>query len=166
MYVCYNCSGVHRGFGVQISFIRSLTMDNINLKQQKFLKLGGNKRFKEFMKAYNLNSDPTKYKTKAAEFYRYLLKSLVEGTDCNIKRPEIEEGRKIVPGFDTHHLISKKKNNNGILNTILELAKEVGDITKTTAENFAKKFDSILGISTHTNIKKDNEISKNVIDSE
>ena len=30
IYICLNCAGTHRGFGVQISFVRSLEMDNIS----------------------------------------------------------------------------------------------------------------------------------------
>ncbi len=28
IFLCLKCAGVHRGFGVNISFVRSLTMDN------------------------------------------------------------------------------------------------------------------------------------------
>lgn len=28
VFLCLNCAGIHRGLGVNISFVRSLTMDN------------------------------------------------------------------------------------------------------------------------------------------
>jgi len=28
IFLCLKCAGIHRGFGVNISFVRSLTMDN------------------------------------------------------------------------------------------------------------------------------------------
>ena len=62
VYVCYNCSGVHRGFGVQISFVRSLSMDGLSDQQKKLLSLGGNKRFMEFMEMYELGSEPANIK--------------------------------------------------------------------------------------------------------
>lgn len=52
IYICLNCAGVHRGFGVQISFVRSLEMDNITELQKKMLLYGGNKQFSEFLSFY------------------------------------------------------------------------------------------------------------------
>jgi hypothetical protein len=55
-------------------------MDKIDIINQKMLILGGNKRFNEFLKIYEIkNNDENKhlkYFTKAAELYR---KILVEG---------------------------------------------------------------------------------------
>ena len=35
IYICLNCAGVHRSFGVQVSFVRSLQMDNITELQKR-----------------------------------------------------------------------------------------------------------------------------------
>lgn len=96
VYVCYGCTGRHRGFGVQTSFIRSLCMDIISDRQRHMLSIGGNQRFKEFMATYGLNSEPRKYETRAAEFYRGVIKALAERTDYRAKVPEYEEGRMII----------------------------------------------------------------------
>jgi len=80
--LCLNCAGVHRGFGVQVSIIRSLSMDNWDDNQINFLKLGGNNRFKELMKEYKVpdNAGPEfKYLISAANYYRKLLRSEVTG---------------------------------------------------------------------------------------
>jgi hypothetical protein len=47
-------------------------MDAWNEKQLKMMSIGGNKSLLSFFKNFDLNEDPlqTKYKTKAAEFYR------------------------------------------------------------------------------------------------
>ena len=71
-------------------------MDIITEKQKRMLSIGGNKRFKEFMENYDLNTNPEKYKTKAAMFYKGVIKALTERTDYKEIVPEYEEGRKIV----------------------------------------------------------------------
>ncbi len=75
--LCLNCAGIHRGFGVQVSIIRSLTMDNWDDTQINFLLKGGNKRFNELMKEYCVpdNAGPEfKYLISAANYYRKLVK--------------------------------------------------------------------------------------------
>jgi len=160
VYVCYNCSGIHRGFGVQISFIRSLSMDALTDKQTKVLSLGGNKRFLEFMEAYGLENEPSniKYKTKAAEFYRNMLKAMSEGKNYTEAMPELDEGRKFIKGFEEYGKkpmnyqdgpknmdrystdnagyggpAKKVQNDEGFLDKVVGAAKDFGQITKSAA---------------------------------
>ncbi len=152
VYVCYNCSGIHRGFGVQISFIRSLSMDAISDKQYKMLSLGGNKRFNEFMEMYGLATAPPKikYKTRAAEFYRGMLKAMAEGQNYTVPMPETEEGQKIIPGFEegARKLDAQrygidnggfsgsereKIEQKGFLDKVVDAAKDLGEMTKSAA---------------------------------
>ena len=46
---CIDCSGQHRSLGVQISFVRSITMDRWTDDQIKRLKIGGNRKAKVFL---------------------------------------------------------------------------------------------------------------------
>ena len=41
VYLCINCSGNHRGYGVNISYVRSLTLDKWNENQIGLMKVGG-----------------------------------------------------------------------------------------------------------------------------
>ena len=76
IFICLNCAGTHRGFGVQVSFVRSLEMDNISDTQKLMLRYGGNHSFREFLKLYGLENEPleTRYFTKACQLYRDRLK--------------------------------------------------------------------------------------------
>ena len=76
IYICLQCAGTHRSFGVQVSFVRSLEMDNLSEMHLKMLKYGGNQAFANFLALYHLHREPleTRYFTKAAQLYRDQLK--------------------------------------------------------------------------------------------
>ncbi|KAF7301945.1 ArfGap-domain-containing protein [Mycena indigotica] len=52
VFLCLQCAGTHRGFGVHISFVRSVSMDAWQPDQLKRMQIGGNAAFKQFMKSY------------------------------------------------------------------------------------------------------------------
>ncbi|KAF2995565.1 Zn finger-containing GTPase- Activating Protein for ARF [Curvularia kusanoi] len=56
IFMCLSCSGVHRGLGVHISFIRSITMDAFKGAELARMAAGGNKPFQEFFDAHSSNT--------------------------------------------------------------------------------------------------------------
>ncbi len=91
VFVCLTCAGVHRGLGVNISFIRSLTMDNWDEKQLKFLKCSGNKRLRSLLEEYNIPFDTDielKYNLNAVDYHRLSLRSEVLGENAP-EKPDI-----------------------------------------------------------------------------
>ncbi|KAI0268134.1 hypothetical protein BC834DRAFT_868032 [Gloeopeniophorella convolvens] len=52
VFICLQCAGIHRGFGVHISFVRSVSMDTWQEEQVRRMKIGGNGPFAAFMQSY------------------------------------------------------------------------------------------------------------------
>ena len=159
--LCLKCAGLHRGFGLQISTIRSLQVDSWTEKQVKYLSLGGNLRFKNFLAEYKIetsSSNELKYKSKAAEFYRNILRNEVEkcfdekyiGND--IPKPDLDTGLQIIEikqndkeinnqfyiGSDNQR---QKQNDNSLFGSLGTFLKEkVDSVTKNLKEvNFSEK---------------------------
>ena len=79
--LCELCAEIHKNFGYEISFIRSIE-DQFDDYLVGFFIYGGNKKFRKKLRSLGVNLDQKKgnlYRTFGADYYRRDLKSIVKG---------------------------------------------------------------------------------------
>ena len=114
--LCPSCARNHKKFNINISRIKSLEVDDWSKEDIYRLKIGGNERFTNLIKSYNIpltkDNKEYKYYTKAAQYYREILTEEVKNHDTkNIKKPTLREGIEILYQDDYLNLFNKNQSN-------------------------------------------------------
>ena len=115
VFLCPSCARTHKKFNKNISTIKSLEVDDWSKEEIKILKLGGNERFTNLIKSYNIpltkDNKEYKYYTKAAQYYRDSLIAEAKEQDVkNIKKPSLREGIEILYQDDYLNLFNKNQS--------------------------------------------------------
>lgn len=119
IFLCIDCSAVHRSLGVHVSFVRSTNLDSWTPEQLKMMAFGGNNRAQIFFKQHGWTDGgkiEAKYTSRAADLYRQVLSKEVARSSAEdailpsspVSAPPSQDGADSVPELK---LIETSKGN-------------------------------------------------------
>ncbi|KAJ6477863.1 hypothetical protein C8R47DRAFT_643599 [Mycena vitilis] len=80
VYLCLDCSALHRNMGVHITFVRSTNLDSWSVAQLRAMKVGGNAAFSSFLHKHGSSTltGKARYEGRIGELYKESLRARVD----------------------------------------------------------------------------------------
>lgn len=130
IFVCLECAGIHRSYGLLISRIKSINMDNWSLLEYKLLEIGGNDKLEKFFADKNISKERGIYKQSALLGYAKQLKERVAEFETQqpvveIKKTIIANEYKNYSSLNFPRTDSEKSIQETITNTLTSVGKNV-----------------------------------------
>ena len=140
--LCELCAQIHKNFGNQISFLRSIDEEFDDYLMNYFI-YGGNKKFRKTLRKMGVNLDVKKaqlYKTYGVDYYRRNLKSIVKGNsqlekDFDNPNEVMQIDSNSFPEFENYVVNNYNINNNNTNLSILNNL-EINLDTNVAGNNF------------------------------
>eukprot|EP01121_Diplochlamys_sp_Union-15-3_P002265 TRINITY_DN1197_c0_g1_i3.p1 TRINITY_DN1197_c0_g1~~TRINITY_DN1197_c0_g1_i3.p1 ORF type:complete len:352 (+),score=75.41 TRINITY_DN1197_c0_g1_i3:38-1093(+) len=143
VFICLNCSSSHRHLGTHYSFCRSTLLDQWTQQQLNLMIKGGNAKARSFFREHGMSDrekPETKYKSRAAELYRYELSGAREKKDVEATLYSKPKPKQVVPSVipsaakaRSQIMVASKNSSESLY------SKPSGSNTKTNTALGAKK---------------------------
>ena len=171
--LCPSCARTHKKFNKKISNIKSLEVDDWSKEEILILKIGGNDRFTQMIKSYNIpltkDNKEYKYYTKAAQYYRdILIEEAKNGDIKNIVKPSLREGIEILYQDEYLNLFNKdednKKQKDNKENIKDDINNRENSENKTWVNRMIEKLEPDIEVPKEDNPSKGKQFLNNMMD--
>ena len=154
IFLCETCFKIHKRLGENISKVKSLISDELTPEEIAILKIGGNNRYRNFLKEYGIEEEYNKvykYHLKLAEYYRTLLLAEInkennpaEYDQLIQNKPSVEIGLQAMANLTTENLkMMTEPPKSEFAQDVSDIANKIGSFFSTISKKVnetAEKF--------------------------